>query len=441
MNSMKKGKDITSTIIVVVFMGLMICSIFAIKADASPLTIGGVTFELGETAFADVVHIVEGYVGGHNCDAGGAGGKIENVLGADTSTCIGDHCQSDHSGLIFDVLFTDNVIINGEGNDLAIFELAYYDGFGVAIFDSATGSFTDYQRFVPQETIDHPVGVVLIDLSNFGFEAGAIVDKIRINTYMLTPGDPVADPGEIAAIGAINSVVPEILSVTITTPKNDEVIKQGCPVIAMGKIKDSVGATAVEIYVDGIKKPGTAKYIEKTGTFEYDAWDTSGTARGFHTIEVRATDSVGNSGSAETECYIFKMMKPVNPEDIEEITQYYSAEHPAIDIAAAEGTPVLAAENGKVVYVGKYDDRSGYKVKIYHGKVTIDKHRFANIYTFYCHLKKDSFTVNKGEVVLRGEQIGEVGHTGHVIGDPGNHLHFEVWENGPGKRVDPMDWI
>jgi hypothetical protein len=72
-----------------------------------------------------------------------------------------------------DVRFTDNVVVNGEGPDLAVFESGRPEGFTVAVSNSATGDYSLPLRFDPVGTgfydgCGYPVNVALIDLSTFG---------------------------------------------------------------------------------------------------------------------------------------------------------------------------------------------------------------------------------------------------------------------------------
>ncbi len=136
----------------------------------------------------------------------------------------------------------------------------------------------------------------------------------------------------------------------------------------------------------------------------------------------------GAVGSACTSCsYSGSMLWPV-PGGF--ISQYYWWGHPAIDIAAAWGTPVLAAAAGVVTYAGWRDNGGGYQVWISHGN---------NIYTTYNHMS--AVMVAVGERVARGQQVGRVGATGDATGP---HCHFEVWI-GPiwdgGSRVNPLDYL
>lgn len=100
--------------------------------------------------------------------------------------------------------------------------------------------------------------------------------------------------------------------------------------------------------------------------------------------------------------------------------------HSGTDIAAPYGTPVLAAAGGTVTVANATDPWGGsygYYVKIQHDG-TFD--------TLYAHCS--SICVTPGQQVQQGEVIGYVGSTGNSTG---NHLHFEVWENG--ERMDAMD--
>lgn len=94
--------------------------------------------------------------------------------------------------------------------------------------------------------------------------------------------------------------------------------------------------------------------------------------------------------------------------------------HNGMDIAAAIGTPVVAAAAGEIIDTGDYFF-SGNTVMINHGRGFI---------TMYAHLDKIGVKVRKK--VAAGQPIGKVGITGRVTGP---HLHFAVYLNA--TAVDP----
>ncbi len=89
------------------------------------------------------------------------------------------------------------------------------------------------------------------------------------------------------------------------------------------------------------------------------------------------------------------------------------AHHDGIDIAAPEGSAVLAAADGTVIFVGK---QSGY------GNVLIVRHEHGLV-TVYAH--NSAVLVREGAHVTRGQPVARVGQTGRTTGP---HLHFEVRE-------------
>jgi murein DD-endopeptidase MepM/ murein hydrolase activator NlpD len=96
--------------------------------------------------------------------------------------------------------------------------------------------------------------------------------------------------------------------------------------------------------------------------------------------------------------------------------------HEGTDFAAPSGTPVRATGGAVVTQAGW---QSAY------GKVVVLDHG-AGITTLYAHLR--SFEVAVGDVVERGQQIGEIGTTGRSTGP---HLHYECRIDG--AVVDPLD--
>jgi hypothetical protein len=96
------------------------------------------------------------------------------------------------------------------------------------------------------------------------------------------------------------------------------------------------------------------------------------------------------------------------------------APHGGADYSAPRGTPVVAANAGRVALVADYFF-PGRLVAIDHG---------LGLHTLYFHL--DSVTVAEGDRVDRGQTLGTVGATGRATGP---HLHFGAQLGG--ARIDP----
>jgi len=98
---------------------------------------------------------------------------------------------------------------------------------------------------------------------------------------------------------------------------------------------------------------------------------------------------------------------------------YKSGFHNGLDFGIPIGTPVFAAEDGRVVAVDN-NDRS-YWQKYQYGQYILIEHQ-NNLSTLYAHLSV--VDVKKGDVVRRGDLIGYSGNSGYSTGP---HLHFGVY--------------
>lgn len=99
--------------------------------------------------------------------------------------------------------------------------------------------------------------------------------------------------------------------------------------------------------------------------------------------------------------------------------------HDGIDIKAPPGTPIRAAEAGRVIHSD--NALAGY------GNLIILKHP-GNVSTVYAHNRRN--LVKVGDFVQKGQVIGEVGRTGRATT---HHLHFEVRRDG--RPRDPLQFL
>lgn len=97
--------------------------------------------------------------------------------------------------------------------------------------------------------------------------------------------------------------------------------------------------------------------------------------------------------------------------------------HPGVDIAAPEGTPVVATDDGAISLVKMGSPSAGNYVELM--TKSGEKHRFL-------HLSK--VAVNQGDKVKKGQTVGLVGSTGYSTGP---HLHWEKYASG-GQQVNPL---
>lgn len=99
--------------------------------------------------------------------------------------------------------------------------------------------------------------------------------------------------------------------------------------------------------------------------------------------------------------------------------------HDAIDIMAAEGTPVIAAADGTIEKL--FYSNGGGGITIYERSAD-PKWQY-----YYAHLSAYAPGLSEGQQVRRGQVIARVGHTGDASAS-GPHLHFAVNAIGPGQR-------
>ena len=98
--------------------------------------------------------------------------------------------------------------------------------------------------------------------------------------------------------------------------------------------------------------------------------------------------------------------------------------HAGIDLPVPEGTPIHAADGGRVAIAGWMGGYGNYTCILHTGSLST------------CYGHQSRIAVSVGQSVSQGQVIGYSGNTGHSTGP---HLHFEVRVGG--SPVDPMGYL
>ncbi len=98
--------------------------------------------------------------------------------------------------------------------------------------------------------------------------------------------------------------------------------------------------------------------------------------------------------------------------------------HKGVDLAGAHGSPIYSTAEGVVSFAGQ---QRGF------GNIVIVDHQHG-FQTYYAHMSR--IAVTRGQVVARGDRLGDMGSTGHSTG---NHLHYEIHKDG--IAINPMTFI
>lgn len=132
--------------------------------------------------------------------------RVNAVLtDANPASSVGD-------GVVVGAAFTDNVIVNGTGADLVVFELGAPEAFSLSVYNHSLGAFTQAITFTPVPTgyVDCrnlAINAAQIDLTLFGIAPGASVSLVRIDNLFVA--GVTSSGSEIADILALNSASPD----------------------------------------------------------------------------------------------------------------------------------------------------------------------------------------------------------------------------------------
>ena len=175
----------------------IVISLFAIgagKQAAATLMIGDFTFD--DSAFVDTVISTFGPVSFNGADL------VSSIAGSDLTTDI-DLATS--TSFFVELGFTDNLVINGPGVDLVLFELFRPEDFLVSLTVDGTAIFAPTLAGCCTSG-GFGLNTALVDLEDLGVPFGASIDRIIVRTGLDGTGP------NLAVVGALNSreiAVPE----------------------------------------------------------------------------------------------------------------------------------------------------------------------------------------------------------------------------------------
>ena len=171
----------------------------------------------------------------------------------------------------------------------------------------------------------------------------------------------------------------------------------------------------------------SAVWIVAGGTIMQHAGLASGFAGGAQTAKPAAT-GVHPATVAASPARGAQLVIPVRGKGPRDLTDTFTAAraggarvHDAIDIMAAEGTPVIAAAPGRVEKL--FLSKPG-------GNTIYVRSTDGNTIFYYAHLRNYEPGLAEGQQVIAGQPLGAVGHTGNASAD-GPHLHFAVMRTSP----------
>jgi len=105
--------------------------------------------------------------------------------------------------------------------------------------------------------------------------------------------------------------------------------------------------------------------------------------------------------------------------------------HQGQDVIADSGTPIVAPRAGTITQRKYQAGGAGYYLVLHDDELPRDY--------MFAHIREGTFLVSKGDHVVAGQQIAQVGSTGS---SSGAHLHFEIWVGGwwakGGAPIDPL---
>jgi len=237
-----------------------------------------------------------------------------------------------------------------------------------------------------------------------------IAHKLGMGTDELAAANPGFDPDKLK-IGQVLSMFEKKPYVTVVTVEQVAESKK----IEYGTIYETTAALYKgEVKVKSAGVYGEEQVVSKV-TKENGVWVATEPVSTKVVSEPVAQVALKGTKSLSTFSGTGYLSSPLSGAISSGFGSRGGSRHTGIDIPAPKGTPIKAADDGVVTFVGT-SGAYGKLVKLNHG---------GGIETWYGHC--NAYNVAVGDIVKKGQVIAYVGITGRATG---YHLHFEVRKNG-----------
>jgi murein DD-endopeptidase MepM/ murein hydrolase activator NlpD len=197
-------------------------------------------------------------------------------------------------------------------------------------------------------------------------------------------------------------------------------LKQVVPHDTTNVVDKSIAKGSKKVKQSG--KDGLAQVEEKVTILNGDVVDETVTKNTVITAAVNEVVAVGSK--VTTYVASGRFIRPSRGSISSRFGYRSRGYHTGVDFASRIGTPIVAADSGKVSFVG-WNGGYGRCLMINHGN---------GYQTLYGHTSK--IYVKEGQYVKKGQVIAAVGSTGNSTGP---HVHFEVRVNGVPKN--PLKYV
>jgi len=173
----------------------------ASQASAAPIVIAGVGYDTVD--FSDTL-ISSGSTGGVFTVSGAS------LAAAVTGWDVDDWAFCNCTTAYVELGFTDNVVVNGPGNDLRLFEIGTPDDFGISLTIAGATQTVNSAATGFNQGGGFGINVANVDLSAFGIAAGDSISSIVVRLGFPFAGTSLSPTlGAVVALNSAPTAVPE----------------------------------------------------------------------------------------------------------------------------------------------------------------------------------------------------------------------------------------